>query len=182
MADITPLPTRSGVSEDAWATDDGGYSETRFFTRSTDGHGHREEVRVRVPPHIHGRMTALVQSGAIPAYKTYGDIARDALVHRMHWLSEHANDPELRASLSAYLALHMMDVRVAEARDMHQRVNHLREQIRELGDEALRNDDAEGLIIELEWLVGQAMVLREPFRGQLLTLIRSYQQRAADGR
>ena len=80
------------------------YSESNFYTAGTDKRGHREEVRVYFPPEVHGLMHAIVQSPSTP-YKTLGDLPRDAVAHRVHWLEQNSDDPDLKTACQLYLSL-----------------------------------------------------------------------------
>ena len=85
--------------DDGWGTSDD-YDIGEFYTRATDGRGHSDHLRVRIKPEVAGEIGALVSSGMIPDYTTSQDFVRDAIVHRLRWLAEHADDPVLAAKLS----------------------------------------------------------------------------------
>lgn len=106
------------VTEDDWGTEIGGYDVSRFYTRATDGQGHKESIHVKIPPYIARLMAELVESGAVPAYRTSGDIVRDALVHRLHWLDEQGY---LRGSREARTLLRLQ---VAMQQRLDQEHNH----------------------------------------------------------
>jgi hypothetical protein len=74
--------------EDTWQTESEGYSPDKFYTRATDGKGHSEVVHLKLPPEITSVMAQIVQSRAIPDYRTAQDIIRDAIVHRLQYLRE----------------------------------------------------------------------------------------------
>ena len=57
----------------------------QFWTQATDGRGHGEQVHFKVPPYVTGLAAEVVQSGAIPAYRTTYDLYRDAIVR---WLKK----------------------------------------------------------------------------------------------
>lgn len=71
------------------------YSEEFFYCRSTDGHGHSDNYQVRVPPEISAALGWIVQSGKIPEYRKIQAIFRDALIHRLHFISSLMDDPRL---------------------------------------------------------------------------------------
>jgi len=63
-------------------------SPDRFYTKATDNHGHSELVHLKVPPGTLSTIAQIVQSRAIPEYRTSHDLIRDAIVHRLHYLRE----------------------------------------------------------------------------------------------
>lgn len=69
-----------------WELDYPEYSPDNFYTRATDGKGHSELVHVKLPPHVASALAAIVQSRAVPEYRTTQDLIRDAVVHRLHYL------------------------------------------------------------------------------------------------
>lgn len=69
---------------DPWLLSQNGYDPNRIYTRSTDGHGQGRVINVRVSPALYHEIQALVQQKAIPELRTYGDVIRDAVIHRMH--------------------------------------------------------------------------------------------------
>lgn len=78
-----------GNPNDPWALASGSYDEDTFFTRATDGNGHSSMIHVKVSPALMGQLVQVRESNDIPAYRTNADIVRDALIHRLHYLSHH---------------------------------------------------------------------------------------------
>ena len=72
-----------------------GYSRERFYTHSTDKHGHKTTVRASVPPELLRQISKIVASGVIPEYGTAGDFVRDAVFHRLHEIGEKLNDGDI---------------------------------------------------------------------------------------
>jgi len=67
------------------------YSPTKFYTRASDSKGHREEIRVKLPPDIYDAIGRIVRpdgKGPIPEYRTMQDFMRDAAVHRLKQLHD----------------------------------------------------------------------------------------------
>jgi len=84
------------------------YSRTRFYTKASDNKGHREEIRVKVPPHIYDAIGRIVRSdgkGPIPEYRTMSDFVRDAIVHRLHDLWELGMVQGIEDALRQHLAM-----------------------------------------------------------------------------
>lgn len=75
--------------DESWQTEPGdAYSPDRFYTRATDGKGHAELLHLKLPPELASALAQIVQSRAIPEYRTVQDLIRDAIVHRLHYLRE----------------------------------------------------------------------------------------------
>lgn len=89
----------TGKIIDLWAGETENYAVNKFYTSSIENkHGnHRTIKNVPIPPGLMGQMSALVQSGRIPAYKTIQDIVRDAIVHRLHYLADFTADAEMKS-------------------------------------------------------------------------------------
>lgn len=81
------------------------YSPNKFYTRSTDSKGHREEIRLKLSPDLADALSIIVQSKAIPEYRTVQDIIRDAIVHRLHYLHESGMVKGIDSSLRRHLAI-----------------------------------------------------------------------------
>jgi len=77
------------------ALDDDDYDEAAFYTRTQDKKGHSASFRITVPSHLGGELRNLVQSGALPAYRSAEDVFRDALVHRMKRIAAMLEDGSL---------------------------------------------------------------------------------------
>ena len=72
---------------DPWHGEEDGYTIDEFYTGSKDGQGHSTWVRVRVADHIFAQAGVLIASGEVRAYRTIPDIFRDAIYHRIRYLS-----------------------------------------------------------------------------------------------
>lgn len=101
------------MSSDEWRTEIGGYDPRKFYTKATDSRGHRESINLKVSPAIARLLSEIVQSRAVPAYKTVGDVVRDAIVHRLHWLDEEGYTRGRRDG-SVLAWLEMVDRRLEE--------------------------------------------------------------------
>lgn len=70
------------------------YDLRNFYTQSTDTKGHLTTLRVNLPPSMLHEMGNFVAARKIPQYRSNADIARDAIFHRLHWITEeyHADE------------------------------------------------------------------------------------------
>lgn len=67
-------------------TDD--YSVDDFYIASKDKARESEVIRVRVPAQAARQMSEIIQQRRVPMYRTREDFYRDAVIHRLHYLSE----------------------------------------------------------------------------------------------
>lgn len=74
--------------DDPWAmAQTNGYDIDNFYTRSTDGKGHSENVQAKLSPAMVGELSALINRRELP-YRTVQDFIRDACVHRAKYVSD----------------------------------------------------------------------------------------------
>jgi len=91
----------------AWETDDDpdSYDSTRFYTHSEDRKGHSFHVRTNIPKPLAGELSSLVQSGMVPAYRSIGDVARDAIYHRTKQIAQMIDNGELEQTVDMAMLL-----------------------------------------------------------------------------
>lgn len=163
--------------EDLWKTDQASYDEAEFYTRSKDKQGHGVIYHVRIPDDLAGVLNYIVQSGKIPEYRTVQDIFRDAIVHRIHWISE--NEKRLRE----IDALKTIQVRIALENNTTRYLQELQaytelvDKVRDCCEAALRVNDykyLEKYLNEQKDLV-EVENIRDPFRAKIMNIIQEYQ-------
>lgn len=166
---MTDVNTR----DDGWGvTDD--YDVAEFYTRATDGRGHSDNLRVRVKPEVSGEIGALVSSGRIPEYTTPQDFIRDAIVHRLRWLSEHADDPLLAAKLAETVRRTVIEETTSRYIAMIDSFEEFLTRTREVCERALKWEDHHGVARYLADVEEYAENSREPYAGRLRAVISHY--------
>lgn len=161
----------------SFATQDSGYNEDDFYTRSTDGHGHQRHVRVNFPPSVVGQIAEIIQSGRIGAYKTSQDFIRDAVVHRLHYLNEELlNDPRLKRALTAEVRKSRMQAITAEQNELAGLVEACREAIMT----AVRSEDWVAFQEAIDQAEQQGEEVREPYRSQIHGIVNEYRNQHLD--
>lgn len=165
------------TSIDIWRTEKAGYSVEEFYTRSKDNKGHSTVYHIRLPDDVAGELPAIIQSGKIPAYRTTADIWRDALIHRLHWLSENfealPNIESVRNTITR-IAVENNTLRYTEEITSY---NRMLQQIQTSCDLALEARDLERLssyLTEQRELVEE---MREPFRSRAMELLKGYEEK-----
>ena len=79
---------RRPVDPSEWEPDLSSYSLDNFYIAAQDTKGHGNTIHARVPPNIMRAVDELVQSKAFVQLRTSSDFVRDAIHHRLHYLSE----------------------------------------------------------------------------------------------
>jgi len=155
---------------DPWATDSSGYDPHHFYVSSSDGNGRTSAMRVNVPPAILAEMTAIVQSGRVAEYKTVQAIVRDALVHRMRFLSKALKDRRIGNAVTWEMHQAQIDRVNAEIDSIDRFMASLEEALK-------RAAKAQDWVL-LEDLVRdyqvQIVKMREPYRRQALAMVGLY--------
>lgn len=91
---------------ESWSTtDDEFYDPSRFYTHSEDRKGHSFHVRANIPKPLAGELASLVQSGVVPAYRSIGDITRDAIYHRVKQVATMIENDELNQAVDMAMLL-----------------------------------------------------------------------------
>lgn len=162
--------------DDGWGvTDD--YEVASFYVDATDGRGHSDNLRVRLKPQIAGEIGALVASGAIPEYSTPQALIRDAIVHRLHWLSANTDDPVLAAKLQETIRRVVVEETTQRYIRLVDSFEEFVGRTREVCERALRFGDHHGVAEFLGDVIEYAENSREPYRTTLLKVAEGYRSR-----
>lgn len=84
------------MSQSPWELEDpSSYSADKFYTKAGEN---SVSKGVRFPQRISRMIAVMIQSGEYPKLQTHGDVVRDAVYHRLHYLNDHkpGSDPFLR--------------------------------------------------------------------------------------
>lgn len=156
----------------SWDTEpeDADYSTHEFYTRATNKHDHSVPASVRLDPSISGEMNALIASGKIPHYRTVSDLIRDAIYHRMHFLTHELNvgDEELRG----LLAREREQTRLEQARARIEGIEQTLATCQANINDARARNDAWLLDQTRESLERLADAWNEPYRGKARAMLK----------
>jgi hypothetical protein len=121
---------RDDVKENKQGYDPNSYSTSNFYLRSKDRQGHSHPVRV--PDDLVAPLTEVVQDIRYP-YRTWQDLVRDALVHRMHQLRHHEilSDGIVSPATEAALAEIKLEDQIAATQALRAKKELLIEAVRE---------------------------------------------------
>lgn len=136
------------------------YSPEKFYTHATDAKGHLSQMRVAFPPQIANEISKYVASGKYPDYRTAQDVIRDAVFHRLKWLTDNGifDCSDVLATWEVQMMIAAEQERLQLGQKILQDVNYLRmnavtadDQLRlkELVNMALTSDLPEGVRLEL---------------------------------
>lgn len=165
----------AGTTDDGWGVTDE-YDIGSFYTRATDGRGHSDHTRVRIKPEVAGEIGALVSSGMIPDYSTSQDFVRDAIVHRLHWLAEHSDDPVLAAKLSETVRRTTIEETTSRYVRLIDSFEEFVGRTKEVVTRAISYGDHEGVVVFLSQVEEYATNSREPYRSQLMKIVDHYKE------
>jgi hypothetical protein len=150
-----------------------GYSRDQFYVTATDNRGHSLKVRLSVPPPVKGQIAALIASKAIPMYRTEEDFHRDALVHRLHDLSEFLQGDHIVSSEIASMSRIMQ----AEAQlEILSRRKQLDEDAEVLIMAMLRDSSDDHAILDASSLIANE-IKDERIRSRITNEINRYQSK-----
>ena len=161
---------------ESWETtgDQDVYDPSRFYTRSQDNHGHSGTLHVPVPKPLLAEMTALANSGTVPAYRSANDIARDAIYHRVKQVAVMVDNGELEVSVNMAMLL-SDEVRLI---DDEKEAEALIEALRTNAQSMFQRD---GNTTRLKRYLAQrrevADSVPEPYRKDYLSAIEDYEKR-----
>jgi uncharacterized protein YwgA len=153
----------------------GGYSEERFYTKSTDEKGHGEKLQVRVPQGVDSQVYAMVRE--IPQYRHINDIIRDALIHRLEYLQKRYS---ISDDTQRFLELERME---ADSDRAKAEVEMMSSSVRRL-DEALaihyQAEDWQMFANELTRGEERVEWLREPYNAKANRVLQEWRARGKD--
>lgn len=150
-----------------------GYSEDRFYTKSTNEHNHGEKFQVRVPQGIDSQIHAAVRE--VPEYRHVNDMVRDALVHRLEYIQKRYKiTPEAQRFLELERLRADSDRRAADIALMQETVADIAGKLQQAWEAADYGVLAKELV-EADELIDW---LRAPYQGQVQQLLRDWTDRS----
>ncbi len=94
--------------DSSWSTDSPEvYDPSRFYTHAQDKKGHSNTIHFPISKPLAGEIAALVASGMVPAYRSPGDVMRDAIYHRLKQVAKMTDNGELDTAVN--MAMLMSD-------------------------------------------------------------------------
>lgn len=141
-----------------------GYSPDKFYPQTEGG----KTRNFAVPDQSGYRIDALIASGIVPTIKTFGDFARDAIAHRLHYWEEHVKDTP--ADLGPMLAVmrwrQVLADKAGYAKEMREGVD----EFQRLLLDAQSDRDANQLAALIRETEEQLDDFEEPYHSRIKTL------------
>lgn len=146
----------------------------KFYTNySSDVRG--ETISVREDPEFLRQVRVLIESGKIPAYKTIGDVVRDALRHRFYYLS---NNWELPPHLVQMLKLQQVESIWNDLSAELQAMASVADNAEKALESAFQERDKPMLNKMLNHAKDTLIRLHDPYYSELARVIREYELKA----
>lgn len=161
---------------DYWTVDDGTYSIDNFYTKSKDMQGHSTVYHVRLPDYVAGEIGSMIESRKIPDYRTAADLIRDAIVHRLHYLSGRLSSTTLDTIVNRIT----MESKTAQYQEELDAFRELVNEIRDTCQKAFVEGDHDHLYEYIDQQAQLTESLREPFRSRIISVLNEYAQRLAN--
>ena len=162
--------------ESSWETVDGEfYDPDRFYTHSEDKKGHSFHLRAPIPKPFAGEIHALIKSGAVPQYRSLGDVVRDALYHRVKQVSRMIDDGTLESSVDMAMLL----AEEIQLQDEAETAEHLIDAMHVNAQTMWTRQDYPRLKRYLAGRAEAADSLVEPYRTDYLDLINKFERMLA---
>lgn len=161
---------------DPFETESKDYSAFKFYTKSGDG-GTPKNVQVTMPGSIVARMSELVNRDQYPGYRTLQDFIRDACYHRLRWLQENGEDPQLERLLDIWGHASRMEMRNDEMKGLA----HSIERTKATLDAACNTEDWDMANFVLREAQDMANLMREPYKARMEEVVKEYQEKVDKG-
>lgn len=145
------------------------YAPENFYTRATNAHDHSNTHRLHVPRELDAMAMEVI--ALIPAYRNVHDLFRDALYHRVHYLTREmgARNPIIQRWLDLEKGQAAIE-RVRVENEMHKKIlDEARVAIAEL--KAARDEGM--LLVLLEELEDVLDAMRDPWHSELAEVIKA---------
>lgn len=162
---------------ETWEPDDSDfYDETRIFSFGEDRKGHSAYLRVMIPKNLAGEITALVESGDIPEYRTKQHFYRDAIFHRAKQVARWIKNGDLEREADMAMALSTELALQQEWADAEALIDQTRNNCNKL----LARGNIEFLKDYLAKREGIADTISENYREEYLAVIAEFKQRVGE--
>lgn len=143
----------------------------KFYTSyASDERG--EVINYREDPKLVRQMRQLIASGTIPAYETMADVIRDAVRHRLFYLT---NDWEMPDSVKKELRVQQLQTQWDNWSDYLDNMGKISKTAEENLEKAFQERDAPALRKMLEMAEDTLIRLEDPYYRKLADVIRQYE-------
>lgn len=163
------------VPEELLSVKDPSYSPDKFYTRAVDGKGHGIKVNVRLPPGTHARIRKIIQAGKIPQYDTMEAFARDAINHRLVYVTGNYNVLSNR-EMDAIVR----EMALAELEQIQDATTRQQEGAKKLADallQCVKKQDKEAFLKTVEVGYRLAEACGEPWKSTIQKTLKLYQEK-----
>jgi len=148
----------------SWETQSSGYDQRKFYTQASDKKGHWHQLNIKLPTTVAGEIAKLVQSGAIDEYTSTQAFVRDAIIHRLEYISRYIESEDLRREIS----LHTIHAEAILKKDKRERFRRMMLDIQENCQYYSNHGKLEELRGYVSGLLDQAVYVPEEHRPEYI--------------
>ncbi len=152
-----------------------GYSEDRFYIKSSDKQGHSKMIRIWIPQGIQAQVYEAISK--VPHYRSVQDFVRDALVHRLEFTQHrYAMSDQARRAMELERMMADQEHRKAEMETMHESVESLDVTLGEMyerEDWSLMDQEFDQSYEYIDWL-------RDPYRARAVAVFDKWRNKAKE--
>lgn len=165
------------MAHNEFASESGGYDPDEIMTRSQDHNGHSTNQRVYIPPTWKAMMENIKDSDQWPEYRGFQDIVRDALYHRLHWITAQKNRgqyPEVQSAMvrERYRKRLEADIQYEAS------VREFKETIDRSLSEMLQREEYDAVLSYVDDMLQDMDHFKGREQEKLINLLHTYQERA----
>lgn len=163
--------SRLRVVDDGWKLEGATkYDPNAFYIGTRNGYDHSARSTVYLRPELQAAILEMIGTRVIPEYKTFQDVVRDALHHRMEALRTVVNTPEFEEIVRDERRRATKAKFERKMKEMTDEVASLEETLKQAW-QCNDNETLAGVINEYET---QLEDFREPYRNQIEQLIKRF--------
>lgn len=154
------------------------YDVNDIITTSQDDHGHSTNLRVHIPKPWAAILHQIANSDTWPEYGNVHAIVRDALYHRMHWISEQKGREQFPAVAQA-VAIARAEAKIEVQDRTAESVDQLKKRIDKTLGDFLAEHQYEAVVEWVDEFAEETLPsIQEPWRTKLAGQLSTYKRRA----
>lgn len=170
---------RAAGGDDPFNFEKRGYSEDKFYVRSTGPGGEQGEAKyLKISPSILGAIAKIVYTKEFPQYRTDADFIRDAIVHRLKYINDRIADEDVDKRFYPHIRVSQIEAKQQMMAETMHMINMHEESMRM----AVENEDWGVLEELLDGAEHDYNQLGNNYGNKLALVIKKYRDRLPKGK